>query len=287
MVEHILASDMHTMIAKPFLRWAGGKAKWVKLLAKFIPEPESYNCYYEPFFGAGALFFFVNPSTATLSDLNKELMNCYRQVARKPLDVWALLEEYKERNSQEFYYFARSQSADNMTMVQRAARFIYLNKAAFNGIYRVNKQGEFNVPYGPSLRGPALPTKSSLETASNYLSRAKLISSDYRKVCKLPKQSDFVYLDPPYPPLNGGSSFQHYTVQRFGWNDQKAVARVFSALDRRGCLVMLSNSDCDMIRSMYQGYHLHRLSITRWLGANGRRFQVNEVIVTNYKPPAV
>ena len=283
LMEHV-SPGQQSPVARPFLRWAGGKSKWVRVLAESVPELGSYDRYFEPFVGAGALFFAVCPDRAVLSDSNGELMNCYRQVARNPLEVWGLLERYRERDSREFYYSVRSQKTESMSVIERAARFIYLNKAAFNGIYRVNTRGEFNVPYGPSSRGPAIPTKSSLEGAGWLLAGAQLITSDYQMVCRLPKRGDFVYLDPPYPPLDGASSFRHYTAQRFGWKDQEEVARTFNVLDRRGCLVMLSNSDCDMIRSMYRGFLLRQLSITRWLGANGNRFQVKEIIVTNYQP---
>ena len=272
------------LAVKPFLRWAGGKSKLVGLLEKFMPEVGSYNCYFEPFFGAGALFFHTIPEKAVLSDLNEDLINCYQQVSKDPSGVWNLLEEYIVNNSREFYYTIRSQQIEKIKRVRRAARFIYLNKTAFNGIYRVNMKGEFNVPYGPSPNGPAFPSKICLESAGNALTRARLVYSDYRKICSLAKPGDFVYLDPPYPPLNETSSFRHYTVERFSWDDQQEVADLFERLDQKKCFVMLSNSDCDKVRLMYGKYQLHQLSVTRWLGANGNRFKVYEIVVTNYKP---
>jgi DNA adenine methylase len=272
------------LAVKPFLRWAGGKSKLVGLLEKFMPEVGSYNCYFEPFFGAGALFFHTIPEKAVLSDLNEDLINCYQQVSKDPNGVWNLLEEYIANNSREFYYTIRSQQIEKITRVRRAARFIYLNKTAFNGIYRVNMKGEFNVPYGPSPNGPAFPSKICLESAGKALTRARLVASDFRNICSLAKPGDFVYLDPPYPPLNETSSFRHYTTERFSWDDQQEVANVFKRLDQKKCLVMLSNSDCDKVRSMYGKYQLHQLSVTRWLGANGNRFKVHEIVVTNFKP---
>jgi DNA adenine methylase len=269
---------------KPFLRWAGGKSRIVKVLVSFMPQSNFFNRYFEPFFGSGALFFCVCPNQAILSDLNRDLINCYKEVAHRPVEVWCLLQVYKECDSKEYYYHVRSQEPRRLDPVERAARFIYLNKAAFNGIYRVNQQGKFNVPYGPSFKGPALPEKSLLEAAGKLLKRAKLLAADYREVCESAKQGDFVYLDPPYPPTNGTAYFTHYTPFRFNWSDQQEVSRVFQELDKKGCFVMMSNSDRKEIRLMFQGYNMRRLNIIRWLGSNGNRFRVRELVVTNYNP---
>ena len=269
---------------KPFLRWAGGKSKLVKSLVDFVPASNSYGCYFEPFVGAGALFFHMGPREAVLSDINTDLINCYRQIAEHPDKVWNLLQVHREFNSKEYYYQIRSQELKKLKPIEQAARFIYLNKAAFNGIYRVNRQGVFNVPYGPSSKGPALPKKSLLEVASGLLKRVNLLAADYREVCKSAKRNDFVYLDPPYPPTNGTAYFTHYTADRFNWDDQREVSKVFRNLDRRGCLVMMSNSDREEIRSMFQGYYMQQLNVIRWIGSNGDRFKVNEIVVTNYNP---
>jgi len=272
---------------KPFLRWAGGKSKLVKTLVDFVPPSNSYDRYFEPFVGAGALFFHIGPSKAVLSDLNTDLINCYQQVAKHPEEVWNLLQVHREFNNKEYYYHIRSQKPEELKPIEQAARFIYLNKAAFNGIYRVNRQGVFNVPYGPSFKGPALPKKSLLEAVSDLLGRANLLAADYQEVCESAKRDDFIYLDPPYPPTNGTACFTHYTADRFNWDDQREVSKVFRNLDRKGCLVMMSNSDRKEIRSMFQGYYMQRLNVTRWLGSNGDRFKVHEIVVTNYNPREV
>ena len=272
---------------KPFLRWAGGKSKIVRSLVNFMPTSNSYDRYFEPFVGAGALFFYIGPSKAVLSDLNTDLINCYRQVATHPTEVWNLLQVHREFDSKKYYSHIRSQDLDKLKSIEQAARFIYLNKAAFNGIYRVNQQGKFNVPYGPSFKGPALPKKILLEAASDLLESANILAADYREVCKSAKRDDFVYLDPPYPPTNGTSYFTHYTAKRFNWDDQREVSKVFRNLDRKGCLVMMSNSDREEIRSMFQGYYMQQLNVTRWLGSNGDRFKVHEIVVTNYNPSEV
>ena len=287
-MERNLSMDNHDYPAvKPFLRWAGGKSKLVKTLVDFVPPSNSYDRYFEPFVGAGALFFHIGPSKAVLSDLNTDLINCYQQVAKHPEEVWNLLQVHREFNNKEYYYHIRSQKPERLKLIEQAARFIYLNKAGFNGIYRVNRQGVFNVPYGPSFKGPALPKKSLLEAVSDLLGRANLLAADYQEVCESAKRDDFIYLDPPYPPTNGTACFTHYTADRFNWDDQREVSKVFRNLDRKGCLVMMSNSDRKEIRSMFQGYYMQRLNVTRWLRSNGDRFKVHEIVVTNYNPSEV
>lgn len=269
---------------KPFLRWAGGKSKIVGLLAQYLPPIGSYDRYFEPFLGAGALFFFLGPNKAVLSDLNRDLINCYKQVAKNPTRIGGFLKTHRELNNKDYYYLVRSQNPKTLTPLEQAARFIYLNKAAFNGIYRVNRRGKFNVPYGPSVKGPALPDGERLRDASSLLKNAELLVGDYREICSMAKRGDFIYLDPPYPPTNGTACFTHYTPNRFGWRDQEEVSKVFRKLDKKGCLVMMSNSDRKRIRLMFNGFYTKRLRVTRWLGSNGNRFKVHELVVTNYNP---
>ena len=264
----------------PFLRWAGGKSKIVHLLVRFVPSLQLYKRYIEPFLGGGALFFAVQPTRALLGDSNKELINCYQQVAREPEAVWKFLHLHLAKHSKKYYYSIRELT--NGAPIERAARFVYINKTAFNGIYRVNRQGVFNVPFGPSESGPALPSKQVLLAASEALENAVMLAGDFQETCKSATTGDFVYLDPPYPPTSKSANFTHYTPDRFGDDDQKAVAAVFKDLDRKGCLVMLSNSDVKLIRNLYGGYSVQRLQVTRWLGSNGDRFKVHELVITNY-----
>jgi DNA adenine methylase len=269
------------LLAAPFLRWAGGKSKIVSKLIQYVPRRELYKRYVEPFLGGGALFFAVRPSEAILADINDELINCYEQVALCPSRVWDLLQRHKARHSHRYYYNIRKLKYGSE--IERAARFIYVNKTAFNGIYRVNRQGEFNVPYGPSESGPALPGKEDLLAAAEALSNAVFIRGDFEQTCSLAKSSDFVYLDPPYPPASKSANFTHYTADRFALKDQQRVAKIFKVLDSKGCLVMLSNSDVKFIRELYSGFNHHRLEVTRWLGSNGDRFKVQELVITNYE----
>jgi DNA adenine methylase len=272
---------------RPFLRWAGGKQKLVRFLREFVPDKEVFHRYFEPFFGAGAIFFIMQPENAMLSDINSELMNCYQQVAIDPESVAYLLQQLAIRDCADFFYRVRAQCMENMTPEERVARFIYLNKAAFNGIYRVNKMGCFNVPYGPSFKGPAIPSKDVLISAANRLRKAKIFTRDFEEVLADATTGDFIYLDPPYPPLNNTSYFTHYSPQKFNWQDQMRVANLFLELSNRGCLVMLSNSGQSKVINLYKKFNIFNLNVRRWLGSNGDRFHVHEIIVTNYNPSEV
>lgn len=271
-------------IPRPFLRWAGGKQKIAKQLAKFAPPVSSYRRYYEPFLGGGALFFAIRPRQATLSDVNSSLVNCYQEVARNHCAVARLVMRYANSDCPDFYYHLRAQPLGVMKPIQRAAAFIYLNKAAFNGIYRVNKQGHFNVPYGPSIRGPAVPSASELRLAAHCLRRSRIVSEDFERAVSRAQKGAFVYLDPPYPPRSDTAFFTHYCEDRFGWHEQVRVARVFAELDARGCLVMLSNAWRARIIDLYKGFHTFRVDALRWVGSNGDRFGVREAVITNYDP---
>jgi DNA adenine methylase len=270
--------------AAPFLRWAGGKSKIVGSLKACLPPPASYNRYIEPFLGGGSLFFAVSPKEAILGDLNEDLINCYVQVSMHPYAVWSRLQAHLRSHSRQYYLQLRSRLR-NGDALERAARFIYINKSAFNGIYRVNRRGEFNVPYGPTLGGPALPTKVALANASKALRHATLLVASFEETCNLARPGDLVYLDPPYLPAGKSAFFTHYTADRFGERDHKHVAGVFRELDKRGCLLMMSNCDQRIIRALYQGYRVRKLDVTRWLGSDGNRFKARELVITNFRPP--
>jgi DNA adenine methylase len=168
--------------------------------------------------------------------------------------------------------------------VARAARFLYLNRTCFNGVFRVNTNGEYNVPYGHK-ESPRFPSESELIQASAALERAVLEVQDYQTALLSAKRGHFVYLDPPYPPLNGTSYFTHYTADRFGEDDQKKVATIAKSLHERGCLFLLSNADTLTIRRLYRGFNVHRLSVTRWVTSSRRKHRVGELIITNYSVP--
>jgi len=279
-----LQSGRRVSLPKPFLRWAGGKQKLASALAAFAPDRRLYGRYFEPFLGGGALFFRVRPERAIIADINAELVNCYQRVKDDVKGVTRILRRYASQDSPEFYYSVRKRSTTHMSATGRAARFIYLNKTAFNGIYRVNTRGHFNVPYGPSSSGPAFPSAEVLRAASVCLQAATIRAADFEALLEEAAEGDFVYLDPPYPPRSSTAYFAHYTPDRFCWPEQLRVAKVFRDLARRGCFVMLSNAAQKRVIELYRGFRVSRLKTVRWLGSNGDRFGVYEIVVTNYDP---
>ena len=268
---------------KPFLRWAGGKTR----VANFLEEHLPLNCtngnrYYEPFLGAGSLFFRLNPINATLSDNNKNLIECYKAVQEHPKLIAIYLKQHLSNNCKDYYYKMRDKYNKSCPSIAKAALFIYLNKTCFNGIWRVNKNGQFNVPYGYKER-PALPTRDDLTNLSKILSKAEVIHRDYKDIIKYAEKGDFIYFDPPYPPLNGTSYFTHYTKEGFDKNDHAELASIANILDKKGCNLMISNADIPFIRSLYENkFILHELDVIRLIRADGKRYKVQELVITNY-----
>jgi DNA adenine methylase len=275
-------------MSRPFLRWAGGKQKLVNSLLPFTPSQHLFGTYIEPFVGGGSLFFALSPRKAIIADINEELIKCYKTVESEPDKVFRALKRFAEQDSREFYYQTRSRMGKQLSEVQQAARFIYMNKAAFNGIFRVNKKGQFNVPYGPSRLGrPAIPTFENLNAAAECLRKAKILGGDFEKVLTRARKDDFIYLDPPYPPSSKTAYFAHYSPIKFSWDDQQRLARLVHEMDKRGCLIMMSNADQERVSDLYAGLRNARttkLNAIRWIGSNGDRFAAREIIITNYNP---
>lgn len=269
--------------AKPFLRWAGGKIRTAKILEEHLPKSfTNGNRYYEPFLGAGSLFFRLNPSKATISDNNKDLIDCYKAIRKNPELIARYLKKHLSDNCKEYYYEIRNKYNSSNPSITKAARFIYLNKTCFNGIWRVNKEGFFNVPYGHK-EPPSLPTKDELLNLSNALSEVKIIHNNYKQAVIDAKEGDFIYFDPPYPPLNGTSYFTHYTKEGFGKKNHAELASVAKMLNKRGCYIMISNADVPFIRSLYEDdFKIHELEVVRLIRADGKRYKVRELIITNY-----
>lgn len=268
---------------KPFLRWAGGKTRSIPFLEKHLPpNVSSMHRYYEPFIGAGSLFFHIKPSKAILSDNNKDLIECYETVQKRPDAILTYLEQYLSNTCEEYYYKMREKYNTSKHSIARAALFIYLNKTCFNGIWRVNKKGEFNVPYG-FKEPPALPSKEELRNVSISLSNVELIHSDYKEAVKNAKRDDFIYFDPPYLPINGTSCFTRYTRDRFTKDDHDELALLAKKLTSKGCYVLISNADGPYIRSLYEDdFNIFELEVTRWIRSDGKRYKVKEVAITNY-----
>jgi len=249
-----MSTASRTRPARPILKWAGGKSRLLDQLHARLPA--AYGRYFEPFLGGGALFFSAAPRVAVLGDLNGDLMNVYRSVAEAPEVVGRLLSRHKRAHCEAYYYHIRAKwnaRSARQTTASRAAQFLYLNKTCFNGLYRVNRQGQFNVPIGRYVN-PTIFEPSLLLAASRALQTATLLDGDYQAVAAQAKEGDFVYFDPPYHPRNATSSFTSYTASAFHTDDQAQLRDVADALVERGCVVVLSNSDTPLVRDLYSGW---------------------------------
>ena len=270
----------HTRIF-PFLRWAGGKQQIIAHLLRLLPKDASTRRYHEPFVGAGSMFFSLQPSAAFLSDANEHLIGCYEHVRSD----WRLVAQYLTRHaaqtSKKHYYKVREAYNRSGYTAAQAARFIYLNKTCFNGIFRVNRRDEFNVPYGWK-KPPALPDADDLRNASRALKGATLRSVSFERAVRDVAPGDFCYLDPPYPPLNGTACFTHYTRSRFNGVDQEWISVAVRDLHRNGCLFMMTNADTSKIRRLYKGFQISSVPVTRFVTCKAKRYQVKELVIRNY-----
>ena len=262
----------------PLLKWAGGKSQLLSTFDNLFPR--SFNRYFEPFLGGGAVFFHLLPERATLSDLNHELINCY-QVVRDDVDrLIELLRRHK--NDKAYYYKVRAWDSRKLEPLERAARLIFLNKTCFNGLYRVNSQGQFNVPFG-RYKNPKLCDEPNLHAVSQALSSVELRCAPFEEVLRQAKKGDFVYLDPPYQPISPTSNFTGYTKDAFAFEDQKRLCKAAQVLNRRGCRFMLSNSDNEFIRELYQEFQIVTVQANRAINCRAdRRGRISELLIMNY-----
>jgi DNA adenine methylase len=269
----------YTLKAKPPIKWAGGKGQLLSQLEPLFP-PECI-AYHEPFVGGGAVFFHLLPIRAYLIDYNEELINCYLVIRD---DVEALIDDLRHHiNEPSYYYQVRSNDTEEMDKVSRASRFLFLNKTAYNGLWRVNRQGRHNVPFG-NYKNPKIADESNLRLVSVALKKAEIILGDFSAVLDFAKKRDFIYFDPPYNPISETASFTSYTSASFGIPDQQRLADVFKMLDERGCKVMLSNSDTELIRRSYKGYDIQVVQARRAINCRAdRRGPINELVIRNYK----
>ena len=273
---------------KPFVKWAGGKRQIIDKLKQYVPD--EFNTYYEPFIGGGALLFELSPKSAVINDSNKELMNVYSVLCdeEKFKKMCNVLNAYEANHSEEFFYEIRNKDRNKKTFNRlsdytRAARTIYLNKACFNGLYRVNSKDEFNVPFGKKSKVNTYDG-SNLITVSNYLTMNDITIQcvDFEESVKDAKKGDFIYFDPPYD--SDTSTFNSYTEEGFGKNEQRRLAKVFKELSDRGCYVMLSNHNTILVNELYKDFNIHLIEAKRNINSNGKkRGKVEEVIITNYE----
>jgi DNA adenine methylase len=275
---------------RPFLKWAGGKGQLLSRFAPLYPDAgrAGLRRYAEPFLGSGAVLFHVQrllrPASVLLADTNEDLIEVYRGVRDAPEAVIALLAAHRAAHARGHYYEVRALDPSRLDLAERAARFIYLNKTCYNGLYRQNSRGRFNVPMGRYVKPPILDA-DNLRAVSAALAGAELRVAHFRQTLDYARRGDFLYLDPPYDPLTATASFTSYTRRPFGAPDQEELADVYATLSRLGCRLMLSNSDTPLIRSLYRGFDIRGVLARRSINSRAdRRGPVREVVVLNYRP---
>jgi DNA adenine methylase len=275
----MLSLETATAPPRPFLKWVGGKGQ---LLSQYEPFfPKDFATYYEPFLGGGAVFFRLLPKQAVLTDINSELVNVYCCVRDQVEAVIDLLGHHQRLHDSDYYYQVRSTLG--RTNVEKAARLIYLNKTCYNGLYRENSKGKFNVPIG-RYKDPKICHPQLLRSVSEALSKTEIAVKPFTEILALAHTSqDFVYFDPPYHPISLTSRFTEYNRYAFNEADQIQLRNTFIQLAERGVKVMLSNSDCSFIRDLYQDFEIHTISASRAINSNAqKRGKITEVLVTSY-----
>lgn len=274
----VLPDKKEESAATPFLKWVGGKRSIIDSLKSRMPD--TFNEYYEPFIGGGALFFDLLPKTPHISDANLDLIITYKVVQNDVEKLIIELKKHQRLHCEEYYYRVRARHQQD-DPIDVAARLIYLNKTCFNGLFRVNKKGEFNTPMG-KYANPGICQEDNIRACSKALKNASIEYKDYEKI--EPKEGDFVYFDPPYHPVNG-TSFTAYSMFDFTEKDQQNLADFCKSLHKKGVRIMLSNSNTEFIRNLYRGniFNIGIVNAPRNVNCkpNGRN-AVEEVLITNY-----
>lgn len=270
----------------PFVKWAGGKRQLIPQIRERMPE--KYNDYYEPFVGGGAVIFDLLPVNALINDINKALINTYRTICNEPdafLKEVNRLDNDMWEDGKKYYYTIREHYNDKLMRseydVELAALFVFINKHCFNGLYRVNGKGLFNVPYNNSRRVSV--DEEAIMAASEYLKGATILDGDFEQACKNAKKGDFVFIDSPYAPLNP-TSFESYTKEGFDIESHKRLAKLYDELTARGCYCMLTNHNTDLIIELYgnKGYKIDVVSVKRMINSDASNRVGEEVIICNY-----
>lgn len=272
------------MIIKPFFRWAGGKQCLVNELLKNTPSESLINNYFEPFVGAGTLFFANGYTKALISDINPQLINAYLHVKSDYSKVFNLIQEYivKFKKDTNFYYQLRylfNRDINNFDSLQ-AARFIFLIHTNYNGMYRVNKKGEYNVPVGKL--NPCIPNLSNFVSINKKLKKTVIKCFDFKEILKLVFKNDFVYLDPPYPPLDWTNPQNQFTIHTFTKEDHEKTALFADELKRIGCYVMISYPNIHYIKELYSNWNIVELDIYRSISCKKERKKISELLIKNY-----
>lgn len=270
----------------PFIKWAGGKRQLLAQIRERMPE--SFNNYYEPFVGGGAVIFDLLPTSAVINDINKALVNTYRQICNASDEFMKKLNELDEamwEDGKEYYYSLREHYNDKLMKeefdVELAALFVFINKHCFNGLYRVNGKGLFNVPYNNSRKSSC--DEGTIRAISEYLKNVTILEGDFQVACQNAKKGDFVFIDSPYAPLNP-TSFESYTKEGFDIESHKRLADLYDELTSRGCYCMLTNHNTELINELYgnKGYKIDVVSVKRMINSDATNRVGEEVIICNY-----
>ena len=261
---------------RPFVKWAGGKQSIAnKIILHF---PSQYEKYFEPFIGGGSVFFSSKANKAVISDYNEWLITTYKAIRDFPLEVMEKLESYP--NTEDYYYKIRSNDVSKLDLVEKASHFIYLNKTCFRGLFRVNKKGQFNVPYGRYQR--KYFDRNEILTTSEYLRNIEIRCGDYELSLHDIGKEDFVYLDPPYFKQGGYSDFNRYTKDKFNHLDQIRLASVCQDLNKKGVRFLQSNSNTPFIRELYSDFKLIEIENRREINLKSSKRQITELLIKNY-----
>jgi len=281
-----LAKKSKNKLVSPFLKWVGGKRQLIPAIMEHLPKNINNLNYYEPFIGGGALFFHLQPQNAFINDFNEELVNVYNVIKDNLPELISDLKKHK--NEADYFYeirsLDRSDEFQNLSLVERASRVIFLNKTCFNGLYRVNNAGEFNAPFG-RYKNPNIVNEPTLKAVNKFLnsSNVRISSGDYSEILATADENSFVYFDPPYHPISESSNFTGYV--QGGWNifDQIRLREVCDDLHERGVKFLLSNSSAQFIRDQYENYTIKTVKATRAINSNGAdRGEIDEVLIKNY-----
>lgn len=277
---------MNNSSVAPFVKWAGGKRQLLSQIKERMPE--KYNNYYEPFIGGGAVIFELQPENALINDINKALINTYKQIRDVPyqfIDTVNKLDNEMWEDGKEYYYSLREHYNDKLMKaeydLELAALFVFINKHCFNGLYRVNGKGLFNVPYNNSRKTSI--DEELIKNVSEYLKKIIITDGDFEKACVNATEKDFVFLDSPYAPINP-TSFQAYTKEGFDIESHKRLAKLYDELTAKGCYCMLTNHNTELINELYgnKGYKLDVVSVKRMINSDASNRVGQEVIICNY-----
>lgn len=277
-------------LVNPVVKWVGGKRQILDEIRKFMPKDKDISTYYEPFLGGGAVLFDLQPHKAVVNDINPELINLYQVIKENVEGLIENLNIHKDKNGENYYYQIRELDRDkekynSLTQAERASRIIYLNKTCYNGLFRVNKAGEFNTPFG-NYKNPNIVNEITLRAVSNYFNKAKItfLCQDFAEVLKGARKGSFVYLDPPYAPVSDTASFTGYDKGGFDRDEQIRLKNTCDQLNAKGIKFMLSNSATNFILNLYQDYKIAIVQAKRAINSKpDKRGEIDEVLVRNFE----